>query len=126
MLLTLLVQLQQSRCRTGRLTSSFIWGESTMILSAASKTSLIAAILAISKLLVAARSHPPSATSNDGSATDGNWTDGSNWVGGAAPGDTSGGTTSADVATFNAAIAHTWGNAAANPVVIDSPSEIIG
>ena len=97
-----------------------------MILSAVSKASLIAGILAISALLVPARSHAASATWNGGSATDGNWTDGSNWVGGAAPGDTSGGTISPDVATFNIAIAHTWGISAANPVVIDSASENIG
>src|SRR5262245_53919195 len=83
-------------------------GESTMILSAAQKTSLFAAILATSTLLVAARGHAANATWNGGSTTDGNWTNGSNWVGGVAPGDTSGGLTSADVATFNAAIAHTW------------------
>ena len=59
-----------------------------------------------------------------GSAVNGNWSTTGNWSG-AAPGSTSV-TNNTDVATFNAAIAHTWGNSAANPVVIDSLTQNIG
>ena len=60
-----------------------------------------------------------------GNATSGNWNTVGNWSGGAAPGSTSG-TTSTDVATFNAAIANTWGNSTLNPIVIDSATQNIG
>ena len=56
---------------------------------------------------------------------DGNWSTVGNWSGGAAPGSTSL-TTSADVATFNAAIANTWGNAVGNPILIDSATQNVG
>ncbi len=55
----------------------------------------------------------------------GNWSRNGNWSGGAPPGSTVL-TNSTDVATFNAAITNTWGNAAGNPVVIDSPTQNIG
>ena len=58
-----------------------------------------------------------SGTWNGGSTANGNWSTTANWT--AVPGSTSS-TTSADTATFNAAIANTWGNSAANPIVIDS------
>ncbi len=62
----------------------------------------------------------------DGSSVlDGLWSTIENWVGDPTPpGDTSG-TTNTDIATFNAAIANTWGNSAANPIVID-PNRNIG
>ena len=45
-----------------------------------------------------------------GSVTNGNWSTVANWNGDTAvPGVTDGGTTNTDVATFNAALAHTWG-----------------
>ena len=69
--------------------------------------------------------HAANQTWNGGSATDGNWATSTNWLGGAAPGSTSI-TTSTDIATFNAAIAHTWGNSAANPVVIDANRNVSG
>ena len=65
-----------------------------------------------------------SQTWTGGSVVNGNWSTIGNWSGGAAPGSTSL-TTSTDIATFNAAIANTWGNAAGNPIVIDSASQNI-
>ena len=65
-------------------------------------------------------------TWDGGSTVNGNWSTILNWNGDvAAPGATSG-TTNADVATFNAAIANTWGNAANNPIVITSGLNISG
>jgi fibronectin-binding autotransporter adhesin len=64
-------------------------------------------------------------TWNGGSLTDGNWSDTANWVGGAAPGSVSG-TNSTDIATFNSAIANTWGISPSNPVVIDQTGQNIG
>lgn len=69
--------------------------------------------------------HAANQTWTGGSVANGNWSTGANWNGGAAPGATSG-TTSTDVATFNAAIANTWGNASGNPVVIDSATQNLG
>jgi len=60
-----------------------------------------------------------------GSATDGNWSDGSDWTGGTPPGSTSS-TTNTDIAWWNGPIANTWGDSAANPVVIDSTTQNIG
>ena len=59
-----------------------------------------------------------------GSGADGNWSTLLNWNG-AVPGSTAV-TNNADTATFNAAIANTWGNAVGNPVVIDSTTQNIG
>ena len=59
-----------------------------------------------------------------GSGADGNWSTLLNWNG-AVPGSTAV-TNNADTATFNAAIANTWGNAVGNPVVIDSATQNIG
>ena len=65
-------------------------------------------------------------TWDGGSAVNANWSTILNWNGDtAAPGATSG-TTNADVATFNAAIANTWGNAVGNPIVITSGLNISG
>ena len=75
-------------------------------------------------LAMVGNANAASQTWNGGSATDGNWSDISNWAGGAAPGATSG-TTSADVATFNTAIAHGWGNSG-TPIVIDQTTQNIG
>ena len=61
-----------------------------------------------------------------GSLVDGMWSDIANWLGGAPPGSTGGVTTSTDVATFNTPITNTWGDASANPVVIDSATQNIG
>ena len=64
-------------------------------------------------------------TWDGGSAVDGNWSTLLNWVGDtAAPGATSG-TTNTDVATFNAAIANTWG-LVGTPIGIDSATQNIG
>jgi autotransporter-associated beta strand protein len=54
----------------------------------------------------------------DGGGADANWSTVTNWVGDplAAPGDTAS-TTNTDVATFDAAIANTWGDAVGNPIV---------
>ncbi|MES2308456.1 MAG: autotransporter domain-containing protein [Verrucomicrobiota bacterium] len=62
---------------------------------------------------------------NGGSGVDGNWSTVGNWAGGAAPGATVG-TASTDIATFNSAIANTWGNAVGNPVVIDAGRNVNG
>jgi fibronectin-binding autotransporter adhesin len=59
-----------------------------------------------------------------GSTSNGNWSNGDNW-GGAAPGDTTD-TTSTDIAVFDMPIANTWGDSAANPVVIDLATQNIG
>lgn len=59
-----------------------------------------------------------------GSLVNGNWSDVGNWNA-AVPGSTSV-TTNTDVATFNAAIVNTWGDAVGNPVVIDSATQNIG
>lgn len=59
-----------------------------------------------------------------GSVTNGNWSNVDNWNG-AIPGATSG-TTSTDIATFNAAIANTWGNASGNPIMVDANRNIGG
>ena len=67
-----------------------------------------------------------SQTWDGGSGANGNWSTPLNWVGdAAAPGATSG-TTNIDVATFNTAIANTWGNAVGNPIMIDSATQNIG
>ena len=62
----------------------------------------------------------------DGGDANSNWSTVGNWVGDVGvPGATSG-TTNTDIATFNAAIANTWGNTFANPIVIDSPTRNLG
>ena len=60
---------------------------------------------------------------NGNSTVDGNWTTTTNWVNNAYPGGL-GATNSGSIATFNAAIAHTWGNSASNPVVINNVAGI--
>ena len=72
----------------------------------------------------------PSARAADGTWTggslaNGNWSSALNWLSGTVPGATSG-TTNPDIATFNAAIANTWGNTAVNPIVIDANRNIRG
>ncbi len=60
-------------------------------------------------------------TWDGGSLTDGNWTTLGNWTGDTAfPGALSG-TTNTDIATFNTAIANTWGSSG-TPILIDSAS----
>ncbi len=78
----------------------------------------------IAALLSTQPLHAASQTWAGGSGANGNWSTGANWSGGAAPGSTSL-TTSTDIATFNAAISNTWGNSAANPIVIDSATQNI-
>lgn len=85
------------------------------------KTWFLAALL----LATAAHLYAADQTWTGGSGANGNWSTPANWSGLAAPGATSG-TTNPDVATFNAAIANTWGNAAGNPIVIDSASQNLG
>ena len=58
-----------------------------------------------------------------GGGANANWSTALNWNG-AAPGATSG-TTNTDVATFNAAIANTWG-LTGSPILIDSAAQNIG
>ena len=84
-------------------------------------------ILAVSALALLGFHSTQAANQNwtGGSVVNGNWGTVGNWSGGAAPGSTVV-TTNTDVATFNAAIANTWGNAAGNPIVIDSASQNIG
>jgi autotransporter-associated beta strand protein len=85
-----------------------------------------AAIAAGSATLIASHvARAANQTWTGGSPNDGNWSDTLNWTNSAAPGSTST-TTSTDVATFNAAIANTWGASAGNPVVIDQPTQDIG
>ena len=86
------------------------------------------AILAgsIAALLAVQSAQAASQVWDGGSLVNGNWSTIENWVGDpAAPGDTAS-TTNADVTTFNAAIANTWGNAVGNPLVIDSATQNIG
>ena len=59
-----------------------------------------------------------------GNGSDVMWSDIQDWLGIAAPGSI-GTTANADVATFDAPIANTWGNSA-NPIVIDSSRNIGG
>ncbi|OYV04913.1 MAG: hypothetical protein CFE26_14355, partial [Verrucomicrobiales bacterium VVV1] len=59
-----------------------------------------------------------------GGVTNANWGTGNNWSGAAAPGSPTL-TTNTDVATFNAAIANTWG-LAATPILINSATQNIG
>lgn len=87
----------------------------------ATATAILTVILTLAGGLATASDQ----TWTGGSAVDGNWSTGANWSGGAAPGSTTV-LDNGDVATFNAAIANTWGNAAGNPVVIDSASQNIG
>ena len=90
----------------------------------ASRLAFPAFILAGS--LVVPFAQAASQTWDGGSTVNGNWSTITNWTGDpAAPGATSG-TTNTDVATFNAAIANTWGNVVGNPVVIDSTTQNIG
>ncbi len=64
-------------------------------------------------------------TWDGGSGANGKWSNIINWVGdSAAPGATSG-TTNTDIATFNAAIANTWG-LVGTPILIDSATQNIG
>ena len=82
--------------------------------------SALAALSTIAPALYAADQ-----TWDGGSITNGNWSTLANWNGdSAAPGRTSV-LNSGDVATFNAAIANTWGNATGNPVAIDSTTQNI-
>src|SRR5262249_29871838 len=78
-------------------------------------------------LLIGARTaSAANQTWDGGSIVDGLWSTLANWLGdSAAPGDTSS-TTNSDVATFNTAIANTWGNTVGNPIVIDANRNIFG
>ncbi len=60
-----------------------------------------------------------------GSTVDGKWSTSGNWGGTPIPGATSG-LTNTDIATFNAAIANTWGSTALIPIVIDLTTQNIG
>ena len=60
----------------------------------------------------------------DGSETNANWSTALNW-GSGAPGDTAS-TINTDIATFNAAIANTWGSTALIPVIVDANRNIGG
>jgi len=79
----------------------------------------------LAALLAAQPAHAANQMWDGGSTVDGNWSTITNWDGdSAAPGATSG-TTNADIATFNAAIANTWG-LAGTPIVIPSNQNIGG
>ena len=82
-------------------------------------------LAAICTALLAQPARAGNQTWTGGNATSGNWSNSDSWNGGNAPGSTSS-TTSPDVATFNTAIANTWGNSALNPIVIDSATQNIG
>ena len=74
-------------------------------------------------VLAASSVFAASQTWDGGSTVNGTWSTAANWVGDpTAPGATSG-SSSTDVATFNSAIANTWGNSG-TPVVIDSGRNI--
>ena len=62
----------------------------------------------------------------DGGSADGNWNSVTNWVVDTAYPGGIGTTTNADVATFNAAIANTWGDAVGNPIVTPANLNIGG
>ena len=87
---------------------------------------LVFPALILAGSLAAPFAQAASQTWDGGSVANGNWSTVGNWLGDpTAPGATSG-TTNTDVATFNAAIANTWGNAVGNPIVIDSATQNIG
>jgi fibronectin-binding autotransporter adhesin len=84
---------------------------------------LTAVLGVLALILCEQQSNAASQNWTGGSAVDGNWGTALNWNG-AVPGSTSV-LNSADVATFNAAIANTWGNSALNPIVINSTTQNI-
>jgi autotransporter-associated beta strand protein len=91
------------------------------------KTTKTSRILAgsIAALLAVQSAQAASQVWDGGSVVNGNWSTIENWVGDpAAPGSTAS-TTNADVATFNAVIANTWG-LVGTPIVIDSATQNIG
>jgi len=61
----------------------------------------------------------------DGGGADANWSTVNNWDGNSAAPGSIASTTNTDVATFNAAIANTWG-AVGSPIVIDSTTQNLG
>ncbi|MCE9555114.1 MAG: autotransporter-associated beta strand repeat-containing protein [Planctomycetes bacterium] len=83
------------------------------------------ALCEIGSLMLPVQVQAASQNWTGGSVVDGNWSTTANWSGGAAPGSTAV-LTNTDVATFNAAIANTWGNAVGNSVVLDSATQNIG
>ena len=84
----------------------------------------IAALVTVGSLATP-RAQAASQIWDGGSGANGNWSTLLNWVGDtAAPGATSG-TTNIDIATFNAAIANTWG-LVGTPIIIDSATQNIG
>ena len=89
-------------------------------------TNTLIAAVAYALLLSGYSAHATSSTWTGGSATNGNWSNAGDWnATNGVPGSTSG-TINTDTATFSSAIANTWGNSAANPIVIDSPTQNIG
>ena len=86
---------------------------------------IVALLLAVAAILAPQSVRAASQVWNGGSGTDGNWSDASNWDRRRLPGSTSA-TNNGDTATFNAAIANTWGNAVGNPIVIDQATQNIG
>ena len=89
-----------------------------MLMKTKSLIVLLSAVLACPAI-----SHAAGQNWTGGSVANGNWSTVGNWNG-AVPGATSG-TTNGDTATFNAAIANTWGSTALIPVVIDSATQNI-
>ena len=81
------------------------------------KFTLFAAVFAVA-FHCAPYARAANQTWTGGSAINGNWGTTGNWTGSPVPG-------AGQTATFNAAIANTWGNSTANPVVIDSASQNI-
>lgn len=65
-------------------------------------------------------------TWDGGSVVDANWSTVENWNGDTAPPGSTSETTNADIATFDAAIANTWGDAVGNPIVTTASLNIGG
>lgn len=76
-------------------------------------------------LLGSSAAHAANQTWTGSSTVDGSWATTANWGNNTPPGATSG-LTNTDIAIFNAPIANTWGNSAANPVLNDRFRNISG
>ncbi|XHR30985.1 MAG: autotransporter-associated beta strand repeat-containing protein [Chthoniobacteraceae bacterium] len=94
-------------------------------LTPAKTTSRRLALVGIAAMLAAGSANAASITWSGISSSDGNWNTAANWSGSSIPGSTSA-TNNTDVATFNIAVANTWGSSADTPIVIDSKRNIGG
>ncbi len=97
------------------------------LLAVLRRTSRSRGILATSIIALLSDSSAHAANQTwDGGSTSGMWPDVANWVGNTAAPGANTGTTNTDVALFNTSIANTWGDSAANPILIDSGRNLGG